>query len=59
MNLTYLGSVLKDLLQPFTLSLEAYSQTFHINCLTVTVLGFIMQLPKMTAFVYLAEISVI
>ena len=36
-----------------------YSQTFHINCLTVTVLGFILQFSKMTACVYLAEISVI
>lgn len=57
--MTCLGSVFKDLLQPFTLSLEVYSQIFHINCLTVTVLGFIVQFSKMTACVYLAEISVI
>ena len=51
MNLTCLGSVLEDL-QPFTFSLEDYSQTFHINCLAVIVLGFIVQFPKLTAFIY-------
>lgn len=51
-NLTCLGSVLKDLWQWFILSLETYSQTFHINWLVVIFLGFIPQFSKITPFMY-------
>lgn len=50
-NLTCPGSVLKDLRQRVTLYLEACSWRFHVNCLAVLFLGFLLQFSKITPFI--------